>query len=83
MGLDLDKAAPNGDGAPGETELSVLAFEILCALRKANPRAFVLGEPVNETSINNDDVLIDGNFNLLLAARFLWEALKKRPPPSA
>ncbi|MPZ55957.1 MAG: hypothetical protein GEU91_05530 [Rhizobiales bacterium] len=57
MGLILDKAAPEGDGAPAAIDRRLLAAAIYRAFRKYRRGSFVQG--------GLDDATIDGSFDLL------------------
>jgi hypothetical protein len=58
---------------------AVIAKAIFDALRRVNPRALVDGDPTADFA--NSNVLIDGNFNFRILARFVRKALEAAETP--
>lgn len=70
MGLDLDRAAPKGDGAPDDERSLRLAQTLLAAFKARKAEDGLVLEGYGEASEGCPDVtvLIDGRFNLLAIA---------------
>jgi len=64
------KSANHSAGAPNKTE-EIIADVVYRALRRSDHRALIIGEP------GHDDVLLDGNFNFQVIARFVRRELER------
>jgi hypothetical protein len=68
-----------------KSEIEQLALDLFDALREAGPMAVVVGEPLEPSYFDNGEfysgVLLDGEFDLMKAARALIERLGKRSKP--